>query len=278
MASADELQFGVGGPAPIVGEAVAGQATKVLAQIYDIIKDTNKHTFDLGELLYEAKKNKYFLKLGFDTFGDYGKSLDLKITKLYYLAETMEGAGVPRAKYEPLGTAKLRLIAKINLFDKEGKAIMYPSQNPDDDLTMAECVKGLVEKAKNLSLEEVQQIVEKLRGKTGDDAIVWLNIGITKAAREIVRKAIEIMKLCIGTVAQDEDGKHVDASDGRAIELICADYLSGAPEAKTIEGEITGAVVGGISIPGEWKDGNFYPADGSAPLLGEAENNPEEEQ
>jgi hypothetical protein len=272
MASADELQFGVGGPAPIVGEAVAGQATKVLAQIYDIIKDTNKHTFDLGELLYEAKKNKYFLKLGFDTFGDYGKSLDLKITKLYYLAETMEGAGVPRAKYEPLGTAKLRLIAKINLFDKEGKAIMYPSQNPDDDLTMAECVKGLVEKAKNLSLEEVQQIVEKLRGKTGDDAIVWLNIGITKAAREIVRKAIEIMKLCIGTVAQDEDGKHVDASDGRAIELICADYLSGAPEAKTLD-----APAGSNYVPGEWKDGNFYPADGSAPLLSDPDSENQEE-
>ena len=274
MGSMDELQIGAGSPA-IVGEAVAGQATKVLAQIYDIIKDTNKHTFDLGELLYEVKKNKYYLKLGFDTFSSYGKSLDLRITKLYYLskiAETAEGAGIPRSVYEPVGTAKLRLISKIDLFDKDGKAVMY------GDLTMAECVKGLVEKAKDLSLEEVQQVVEKLRGKTGDDAIVWLNIGITKAAREIVRQAIELMKLNIGTVGQDEDGKHVDASDGRAIELICADYLSGAPETKTIEGEITGAVVGGISIPGEWKDGNFYPADGSAPLLGEAENNPEEEQ
>ena len=259
----------------VVGEAVAGQATKVLAQIYDIIKDTNKHTFNLGELLYEVKKNKYYLKLGFDTFSSYGKSLDLRITKLYYLskiAETAEGVGIPRSVYEPVGTAKLRLISKIDLFDKDGKAVMY------GDLTMAECVKGLFEKAKDLSLEEVQQVVEKLRGKTGDDAIVWLNIGITKAAREIVRQAIELMKLNIGTVGQDEDGKHVDASDGRAIELICADYLSGAPETKTIEGEITGAVVGGISIPGEWKDGNFYPADGSAPLLGEAENNPEEEQ
>jgi hypothetical protein len=253
----------------VVGEAVAGQATKVLAQIYDIIKDTNKHTFDLGELLYEAKKNKYFLKLGFDTFGDYGKSLDLKITKLYYLAkiaETMEGAGVSRVEYEPVGTAKLRLIAKINLFDKEGNAVMY------GDLTMAECVKGLVEKAKDLSLEEVQQVVEKLRGKTGDDAIVWLNIGVTKAAREIVRQAIELMKLNIGTVAQDEDGKHVDASDGRAIELICADYLSGAPEAKTLD-----APAGSNYVPGEWKDGSFYPADGSAPLLADSDSENQEE-
>lgn len=207
----------------VVGEAVTGQATKVLAQIYDIIAVGNTRTFDLGELLYETKKNMYYLKLGFDTFSDYGKSLDLKITKLYYLAkiaETMEGAGVLRAEYEPVGTAKLRLISKLDLFDKEGQAIMY------GDLTMAECVKALVDTAKSASLEDVQLVVDKLRGKTGDDSIVWLNIGITKAAREIVRQALELAKLHIGSVAQDEDGKHIDASDGRALEMLAAEYLA----------------------------------------------------
>ena len=223
----DELQIGAGTPPAIVGEAVAGQATKVLAQINAIIKDTNTSTFDLAELLHEAKKNMYYLKLGFDTFGDYGKSLDLKITKLYYLVkivENMDGAGVSRDEYEPVGIAKLRLISKVDLFTKDGGVIWNTPE-----LTMAECVKGLVEKAKDLSLEEVQQVVEKLRGKTGDDATVWLNIAITKAAREIVLQAFAQMKLEIGSVGQDADGKYIDASDGRALEMLAAEYLAGTP-------------------------------------------------
>ena len=65
----------------IVGEAVAGQAAKVKKQINEIIKGVNTSTFTLAELLHEAKAKQYYLAWGHDTFGQYAKSLDLKVTK-----------------------------------------------------------------------------------------------------------------------------------------------------------------------------------------------------
>jgi hypothetical protein len=78
-----------------------------------------------------------------------------------------------------------------------------------------------------MSLEDVQQAVDKLQGKTGDDAMVWLNISMKKAARDnVVLPAIEVAKLHLGTSGVDDDGKAKDASDGRAVEVICADFMS----------------------------------------------------
>jgi hypothetical protein len=48
--------------------------------------------------------------------------------------------------------------------------------------------------------------------------------------------------------------------------------MAGAPEAKTLD-----APAGSNYVPGEWKDGNFYPADGSAPLLSDPDSENQEE-
>ena len=107
-----------------VGEAVAGQAAQLRKKINALIKGMNANTFDLVEGLHEMKNKKHYGTLGFGSFAEYGKSIDLKLTKVYYLAkigEVMSACGIPRTEYEPIGIAKLRVITKLEPLDKDGK-------------------------------------------------------------------------------------------------------------------------------------------------------------
>jgi len=70
-------------PPAVIGEAIAGQAAKVRIQIDNLIAGVNTSTFDLAELLHEAKAQQYYIAWGHDTFGQYAKSLDLKVSKSY---------------------------------------------------------------------------------------------------------------------------------------------------------------------------------------------------
>jgi hypothetical protein len=134
------------------------------------------------------------------------------------IIEAMMIAGVPREVYEPVGIAKLRVIAKLEPTEEyKGK----PG---------ATYIKALTETAAEAELDTLKEVVDLLQGKTGDDAVVWLNIAVNKAARDkVIQPAITSAKMQVGTVATDADGQAKDASDGRALELICAEFLSGAP-------------------------------------------------
>ena len=133
----------------------------------------------------------------------------------------MTAAGVPREDYEPVGIAKLRVISKLDMFDKEGKVIEF------EGLPMGDYVKEVTSKAKEMPLEDIEKVVAQLQGKTGDDEQVWLNISISKSARDnVVQPALELIKQHIGTVGKDADGNHKDASDGAALESMAAEYLS----------------------------------------------------
>jgi hypothetical protein len=197
----------------IVGEAVAGQAKQVLKQVNDLIANVNTSTFDLMDLLHSVKKNAYYSP-EFDSFVEYTKSLDLKSSRSYYLVkikEAMVAADIPRTEYEKVGTSKLRIIARINL--KESGAV--------------EKIKTLMADAVNMGEKQVEQEVAAAQGLTGDDAMVWINIRLKKAARdEVVRSALDLAKKQIGSVGVDADGNAIDASDGSALESICGDFLS----------------------------------------------------
>lgn len=197
----------------IVGEAVAGQAKKVRKEIDALIKGVNTSTFDLAERLQSVKKNAWYSP-DYDSFGEYAKSLDLKVSKSYYLVkivEAMNAAGIPRAEYEQIGIGKLRFISRINLAEPDA----------------VEKIKALVASAGTMDLEQVTQSVATAQGLVGDDAMVWLNITLKKAARdEVVKPALELAKKNIGTVGKDEEGNGKDASDGAALEAVCADFLS----------------------------------------------------
>ena len=210
----------------IVGEPVAGQAKQIHKQIKALIHGMNVNTFDLVDVLHEMKSKKHYASLGYDTFSEYGKSLDLKLSKTYYLAkigDVMSACGIPRAEYEPIGIAKLRVITKLDLFDKDGKVITH------DGITMVEVVKAIADTAAVTDIEQIEAVVDKLQGKTGDNAEVWLNFKVKKIVRDnVVQPALELAKMNIGTVAKDEDGIAVEPSDSAALEGISASYLTDA--------------------------------------------------
>lgn len=203
----------------IVGEVEAGRAATVRRAINKIVQQTNSNTFDLAELLYEAKTKLYFTGWGFDSFAKYAKSLAVKYTKSYYLVrvvENMTAAGLTREQYEPVGMTKLRAISRLK---------------PDTEFKgtpVSLLIRELTLKAQDMTPEEVQFEVDTIMGLTEDESMVWWNVKLKKLAREnVVTPAISRMKKFIGSQPSEVDeGQQVDASDGRALELICANFLA----------------------------------------------------
>ena len=201
----------------IVGEQDTSRAGKVRREINKLIKGVSTNTFNLADLLFEAKAERFFTKWGFETFSKYAKSLDIKYTKSYYLVkivENMKGAGLTREEYEPTGLGKLRVISRLSLAG-EYKGIPMPM-----------VIRELTLKAKNMSLEEVQFEVDTILGMTEDESMVWMNIHLKKLAREnVVKPALARAKNHLPQT-EDDEGQHKDASDGAALEVICANFLT----------------------------------------------------
>lgn len=205
-------------PAAIVETVEDARAEEVKRRINKLIKATNVNTFDLAELLAEAKQKGFYTKWGFPTYSQYAKSLEIKYAKAYYLVdivETMRAAGVLRSEYEGVGLGKLRIIAELE---------------PEDEykgVPVVTLINELTKKAGQMSTEEVRAEVDRIKGKTADESMVWLNFHLMKLAREnTVKPALALMKKHIGSVGQDEEGNSLDASDGRCLEMICANFLA----------------------------------------------------
>jgi hypothetical protein len=212
-----EEQLGVEEPAAIVESVEGARVAEVRRRVNKLIKASNVNTFDLAELLYEVKTKGYFSAWGFDSYSTYAKSLEIKYSKAYYLVQIvarMTAAGVSRAEYEQVGLAKLRVIATLDPETEfEGTPVV---------LLIAE----LARKAGQMSEEEVRAEVDRIKGKTGEQEMVWLNIHILKTAREdIAKPALALAKKHMAQT-EDDDGNVLEASDGRALEMICANWLA----------------------------------------------------
>lgn len=205
----------------IVGDAVPGEAKKTRKTLEQLIKKVNSSAFDIGELLYTIKKNGWYE--GYNTFTDYTNTLEIKPRKAQYLrrmVEVMTVLNIPREKYEPLGIAKLREVTSL---DPSGTWV-----NPEtgDETPISDFIEGFVEKGHTMSLDEVKTHVKTLKGLTGDDNLEWLHIYAKKSALDnVIRPALEKMKMLIGSVGKDDDGNSLDASDSAALEKICAGFL-----------------------------------------------------
>lgn len=203
----------------IVGEVEAGRAATVRRAINKLVAATNTNTFDLAELLHEAKSKNYYAGWGFESFSKYAKSLAVKYTKSYYLVrivENMKAAGLEREQYEPVGLGKLRTISRLK---------------PDTEYhgtPVSLLIRELTLKAGQMTPEQVQFEVDTIMGLTEDESLVWLNIKVKKLAREnVIKPAFDKMRKHLGTVPdEDEEGQNVDAKDGRVLELICANFLA----------------------------------------------------
>jgi hypothetical protein len=213
-----------GEPAPIVGTVVAGESLIVRKKLESIVNHLIKSNFDIGSLLHTAKSKGYYQEWGFNTFQEYESTLNVKRQKLRYLrriAEVMEAVGISRETYEPLGTSKLREITSLNV-DGVWK-------NPESGLEtpMKEFIVGFVEKGKELELDAIKQHVKTLKGILKGDEISWLNIPVKRTVlEETIRPALELAKKNLGSVGKDEEGISLDASDGRALEIISVEYIN----------------------------------------------------
>jgi hypothetical protein len=202
----------------VVGDIEAGRAAKVRREINKLIKGVNTSNFDLMDLMHEVKAKHYYSP-EYESFSKWAKSLDIKYTKAYYLVkikELMDGVGLAREVYEPVGMGKLRVISKLSL-EGEFKGIPMPL-----------VIKELTEKALHMSLEDVTFEVDTILGLTEDESMVWLNVHLKKLARDnAVKPALALAKKHMPeSQTKDADGNFQDPGDGAALEMICANFLA----------------------------------------------------
>jgi hypothetical protein len=203
----------------IIGEQEAGRAATVRRAINKLVAASSTTMFDLMDLLFEAKSKLYYTGWGFPSFSKYAKSLGQKYTRSYYLVkikENMKAAGLEREQYEPVGMTKLRIISRLK------------PETTFNDIPVSLLIRELTLKAGQMEPEQVQYEVDKIMGLTEDESMVWINVKVKKLAREnVIKPALEKMKRHIGTSpSEEEEGQHVDASDGRALEMVCANFLA----------------------------------------------------
>jgi hypothetical protein len=208
-------------PPAIHGPVIPGEAQKTRKQLEKVINLANSSMFDIGELLFKIKKNGYYE--GFDSFPKYLKSLNFKYRRLEYLTkmvECMDAVGIERAKYEPLGIAKLRLITSLNPNED------WVNPETKEVTPIKAFIEGFVEQGDNMTWDEINKHVKTLKGEVGDDAMGWVHIYAKQLAIDnVIKPAFEKMKMLIGSVAKDDDGNSKDASDGSALEKICVNFL-----------------------------------------------------
>ena len=214
----------------IIGEQVAGESTKVRKELEGLINTINASTFDLAELLFKVKKKGYYKSYGFNTFLEYVSELDIKKRKCQYLVrivDTMGEVSIERKKYEPIGIAKLREISSLDVRDANGDFAVYEDAEKGEVYPMKDIIVGLVEKAPTMSLDEIKKYVKVLKGFVGENDVTWLNICVnTQALQETIKPALDLARQNLGTSAVDDEGVAIDYSDGKALEVVSAEYLN----------------------------------------------------
>lgn len=203
----------------IVGEAEAGRAIQVRRQINKLLAATNTSTYDLADLLWEAKSKNFFSGWGFESFAKYAKSLDIKYSRAFYLVrmvENMKAAGLERAQYEPVGLLKLRIISRLK------------PETEYNGTPVTLLIRELTLKAQQMTAEEVRHEVDTIQGLTEDESMVWINFQVKKLVREnVIKAAIALAKKHMPeSQTQDNDGNYHPPSDGAALEVICANFLA----------------------------------------------------
>lgn len=193
-------------------------------EVENLVNSLNSSTFDISDLLFKIKNKGLFNGWGFTTFRDYVGTLAIKARKADYLvkmAECMAKVAIPRIVYEPVGLAKLREITSLD------PDATYVNPTTKEETPMSEFIIGFIEKANDMSIEEIKQHVRTLKGLVGEDELVFLRFSIKKIVLdETVRPALELAKNFIGSIGKDSEGNSIDPSDSMALESIAVEYLN----------------------------------------------------
>ena len=211
----------------IVGAAESGERADVTRALKRLIKQVNTNLFDIAELLFKAKTRHLYTE---PTFIEYAVSLGLKKRKAEYLeriARIMDGAGIPRTEYEPIGIAKLRAITRLHPLTKEGAVNMYTNPVTQESHPMAEYIVGITEQAlAGRDIKDIEKDVRVLLGEVGENAMVWRNFRLPRVVDEnTIAPALEKAAINIGTVATDENGVAKEVQDWRKLEVLAVEYL-----------------------------------------------------
>ena len=227
----------------IIGDVIAGAASVIKEKLEVLINSLERSKFDIAELLYEIKDKKYYVGYGFDTAEEYFSTLMQKQRAKYLvrIVDVMGQCGCGRDEYEKLGIAKLREITSLdptaNYKDKDGKLI-----------PMRDFIIGFVDEGDKMSLKEIQEHVKTLKGLTGEDELVWVNLHMKRLVKETTwTQAIEKARVNIGAVARDpETGDAIMASDSRCAEVIAIEYLNN-PVNDPIQGAVDATNVDAVA-------------------------------
>jgi hypothetical protein len=208
--------------APIQDTAVAGESKWARRTLEELINSGQRNTFDIARQLHFIKKNAYYD--GYTTFTEYLNTLDFKLRKAQYLrriAEVMDILGIAPETYEPIGLTKLREICSLSL-DKT-----WTDPETQQEIPMGLFIAGFMDKAQEMSVDDVKAYIRTLKGLKAEDEMIGRHFYVSlQVLSEVVNPAIETAKRLIGTVGRDDEGMAKDASDGRALEVICIEYLN----------------------------------------------------
>jgi hypothetical protein len=205
----------------------------VVKKIEEASKSLTTKFFDLGELLKEFRDGGYHLALGFKKFGEWieKSGLDMSERAAYYLIkiiETGQQLKLPREKLENIKLSKLREIARLDVDKHEDKIRkLLKACTPDKD-------------GEEMALDDVRENVQKILGGSEEiDVFVFMTIKVTKSTKEkVIDAAIEMCRAEYGDTVDTTTREAKEISIGRAIELICAEYLAGVHREEEASAEL----------------------------------------
>lgn len=210
-------------PQVILGEAVAGQSATLRKRMRILASDLTKHTFDLAEAFLQAQETRCFTEWGFATFPEYAEiDLGIKPRKAQYLARiarVCRDCGVARKVYEPVGVTKLREITRL-----DPEVSFYNAEEKQHE-PLVEHIVRLIAEAPELSTVEVEQEVARLKGMTGDNAMVLRAYKVTLSCWEnVIAPCFESIRKRLGSAGRDGTGAAKEYTDGNVVECLAAEY------------------------------------------------------
>jgi uncharacterized protein with ParB-like and HNH nuclease domain len=189
------------------------RAQAVDAQIRELRVNLVDNFLHLGELLSEAKENNYAEALGYDNFAHWleESGVDMSERQAYYLIKIINNARGLGISREELAGAKMSKLKEIFTLDPE---------------TQGDKIKQLVADSGSLKLDDIRERVHQARHADGQERLTWRNFKVSESQAETIDAAVERAKRELGTIIEHDTGEVIEPTDGRALEMMAADFLA----------------------------------------------------